>query len=452
MLFNAASFYFAFSFCRVMNSQRLALFAFAALAVAGCRTRPEQRAAMDSYQEELRRYEQIIYDLEYQNEILTQQNERLKGRTATGGTGADSRNNDPPSLIRPPRPSVPAARPNAAPAPLDPAGDDIDLSPPIIEEDLTPDRPPVGSTNQKPESPPVLKKQPTAEPETPAEMPAEAPLEGPTETPVESPDEPPMGPTSILLPPRQSKSPLPAELQPEELQPEEPQPEEPMPVIDTLPAPVSPHKPLPELLPAPDDKKVSALFIDPQHTRGLDLDRLSGDDGVRVVIEPRNRAGQFVPAAGKVSVVLLDPARQGEAARLGRWEFDADVVNYQLRLSGTRNIPLELPWTGAKPQSSRLTMFVRWETAEGNQVEASREVNVLLPGQVSSRWTPRPAQRRGPLTRQWEVAQAEQAELAAPRGVSPVGFTDEAAASNAATSSVPSAAAGEPLPEWQPHR
>src|SRR5689334_22367585 len=63
-----------------MNSHRLAIVAFAALAVAGCRARPEQRAVMDTYQEELRRYEGIIYDLEYQNNVLCMENERLKKR------------------------------------------------------------------------------------------------------------------------------------------------------------------------------------------------------------------------------------------------------------------------------------------------------------------------------------------------------------------------------------
>jgi hypothetical protein len=430
MLFNPAHFISPAPIAS-MNSHRLVLITFAVLVVAGCRTRPEQRAVMDSYTEELRRYEGIIYDLEYDNEILSQENERLKQRLAEPNARRRGDVDTVPDL-RPPRvSSPPSSRSDSGPSSIP---DGIDLSPPVIEADPTPDLPPAlsPSTTKKPEAPAILPEQdsPDSEPMPEAEP---APEE------MESPDEgAEKESTSILVPPKRPPNGNPGIVPPKLQQPSE-----------ALPAPVSPtpanKSSAPELLPEPEDKKVSALYIDPHHTRGLDLDRQSGDDGLRVVIEPRNSTGQFVPTTGKVSVVVLDPSRPGEAARLGRWEFDADVVRYQLRLSGKRNIPLELPWTGPKPQSSKVTMFVRLETESGEQVEASRDVNVLLPGQISSRWTPRPAQRRGSLSKQVEVAQGQKPK---PREVAPVSYADEAQAQSKADA----ATASQSPPEWKPYR
>jgi len=406
MLFNAAYFSTRAGYHCVMTSHRLAILAFAALAVAGCRTRPEQRAVMDSYQEELRRYEGIIYDLEYDNEILCLENDRLKSRLARLEVAAPDRVDEGPRIFTPRRDTRPSPRGDS---PRSSTTDDMDLSPPVIERDPTPDRPP--STINKPVSP-------EADPSAPAE---------PTPGPVlneDSPDEPPSVPESIIVP----KSIVPKS---------SPKPSKPPSPTEALPAPIQPRPSTkvrtPELLPATDDKKVSQLYIDPRHTRGVDVDQQGGDDALHVVIEPRNAHGEFIPEVGNVSVVLLDPARQGEAARVGRWDFNADMVRYQLTLSGKRNIPLQLPWSDQKPQNSRLQMFVRMEIADGQKVEASREVNILLPGQISSRWTPRPPQRRGPLTRQMEIANDQQSNVA------PASHEEEA----------PETAE---LPEWTPYR
>ena len=59
-----------------MRLPLLAAALFAAVFAAGCRTRPEQRAMFESYQEEARRLEARIYDLEYDNMVDTKFVER----------------------------------------------------------------------------------------------------------------------------------------------------------------------------------------------------------------------------------------------------------------------------------------------------------------------------------------------------------------------------------------
>ncbi|MEX2176789.1 MAG: hypothetical protein WD872_20650 [Pirellulaceae bacterium] len=68
-----------------------------------------------------------------------------------------------------------------------------------------------------------------------------------------------------------------------------------------LPAPTVKEPPLakplsPEALPTPPaDNKVTHLFLNPVLTGGSDLDGQPGDDGLSVVVEPRNSADQYLP-------------------------------------------------------------------------------------------------------------------------------------------------------------
>jgi hypothetical protein len=211
----------------------------------------------DSYQDELRRYEGIIYDLEYQNQILCDENERLKKRLDNAALGKPEKTDEGPRLF--PRIS-PRAGSSTKP---DDSMPDIDLSPPNIEHGPTsePSRSTPGST-KKPvtpeDEPPVEHTQPNPEESTrpkPAvetlpkkvePLPKKAePLPdidappGSRPSPLDMSDEPPPKVPSILRPPGNKT-----------------------PTSETLPAPrpTSTRPRVPELLPAPDDKKGAAIF------------------------------------------------------------------------------------------------------------------------------------------------------------------------------------------------
>jgi hypothetical protein len=159
-----------------------------------------------------------------------------------------------------------------------------------------------------------------------------------------------------------------------------------------LPAP--PAKPIEQSEPEPVDPKVTHIFLNPLLTGGDDFDRQPGDDGLSILLEPRNKADKYVPAAGAVSVVVLDPSKQGDAARVARWDFDLATTKQKLqRVAPARGIHLQMPWPAKAPASNKLQLFVRYETADGRKLQAEREIFVTLPGQYSHRWTPRPPDR-----------------------------------------------------------
>jgi hypothetical protein len=175
-----------------------------------------------------------------------------------------------------------------------------------------------------------------------------------------------------------------------------------MPPGDLIPRPPRPDaEPNP---PAPSSKEFPSAqeeLIDPRITHirlnslatgGADLDNQPGDDGVSLLIEPRNAADQHVPIAGPVSVVVLDPAKQDEAARVARWDFSVhEVREFMGETSLSKGIRFQLPWPHARPEATRLHLYVRYTTPEGAQLEADREIFVETAGRISTRWTPHAA-------------------------------------------------------------
>jgi hypothetical protein len=108
-----------------------------------------------------------------------------------------------------------------------------------------------------------------------------------------------------------------------------------------------------------------------------DLCRANDRDGLRVVIEPRDRSDRRVDAPGEVSVVLIDPALvpQGSKvcppeSRIARWTFPADAVASMFRnIGGANVIYIESPWPDKAPEQRKLRLFVRYTTRDGRKLE-----------------------------------------------------------------------------------
>jgi hypothetical protein len=141
-------------------------------------------------------------------------------------------------------------------------------------------------------------------------------------------------------------------------------------------------------------------------TAGYNDDGQPGDDGIRVVVEPRSADQKILAAAAKISVVLMDPLLQGNASRIGRWDFTAEQAAASYAKSDdSEGLHLELPWYQTVPEHGELLLFVRYHTADGRKLDADRQVTIALrpveqrtlPGQMRPQYTsqPQPAMRRG---------------------------------------------------------
>jgi len=130
-----------------------------------------------------------------------------------------------------------------------------------------------------------------------------------------------------------------------------------------------------------DSAAVARITLNRTLTGGFDLGDPPGDDGLAVVVEPRDARGKLVPAAGPISVALVDPGLAQSAARVAQWDLTAgQVAALYRRIPEGEGFFLRLAWPSARPVHSRLHLFVRYTTRDGRQLEARRELDVALPG------------------------------------------------------------------------
>jgi hypothetical protein len=127
------------------------------------------------------------------------------------------------------------------------------------------------------------------------------------------------------------------------------------------------------------DLKVARIVLNSRLTGGYDFDGRPGDEGLLLVVEPQNAAGQYLPLPGQLEVEVTDPSRGGSEARLARWEFDASETVRAVKKSLLgRGIHLQLPWPGALPRSETLLVSVRYTPPTGESFAARREIRVDL--------------------------------------------------------------------------
>ena len=368
---------------------RLILLVAVAITVAtGCQTSPRINRHIETLNGEKRILEDELYELEYDYEDALEELEQLRSENAR---------------LHQRLGTLPDARPSSAPRRSESnkksSSSGPDLAPPMIDEGLL------------------------------------------TEPKIEIPDQPP---GQRNLPAPRSSSPAPA-----------------VPMTFRPPAPPDPADVIKLALDPPGlattqkrqnisssdqasmdigDPRVTHLYVNPLLTGGSDFDHQPGDDGVVIALEPRNQNNGFVPLAGPISVVLVDPTRDDGSARVARWDLEAQDTQQAIQASNSlQGIQLRLPWPDGIPDNSRLQLFVRYVTVDGRQLEASRDIFVTLPGQYSQRWTPRSSGRT-------TMSDARQSQ-----DVQPVGHVEEIQSTHEPTIS-PSDSTSENAPSWQPLR
>jgi hypothetical protein len=123
------------------------------------------------------------------------------------------------------------------------------------------------------------------------------------------------------------------------------------------------------------------LVINKRLTGGLDRDGHGGDEGLLVVFELRDAAGHLAHWPGRVSVVALDPALEGAAARVARWDITPDELpaHYLNTMIG-RGLQFELPWPSRPPAHRELVLFVRFTGQDGQKLTSDTKISVRPPG------------------------------------------------------------------------
>lgn len=138
------------------------------------------------------------------------------------------------------------------------------------------------------------------------------------------------------------------------------------------------------------DTRVVELAFHSSLSRAANFDDELDDDGLYLLLQPKNESGQVVPIAADLSVVVLDPARTGKSARISRRDYSANEVKSKLQLSGKhQGIHLTMPWNGPDPEADRVIVFARYTFPDGRQVIGEKTIFVSSEGGLRTVWAPR---------------------------------------------------------------
>ena len=157
---------------------------------------------------------------------------------------------------------------------------------------------------------------------------------------------------------------------------------------DELPPPSGPSLE-PRLIPSADGGdpgRVSRITLNRTQTKGYNADEFPGDEGVSVLVEPRDANGAVLRAAGKLSIVVLDPTLSGNAARVARWNFtEEDAATHHQ--SGNDALRFDLRWPEQLPKNPNLKLYVRFTRADGQKFDAEQDLRITVPPRTAADWT-----------------------------------------------------------------
>lgn len=209
-------------------------------------------------------------------------------------------------------------------------------------------------------------------------------------------DEPPTSPLTPAprrrYPPVQPVPPRADDLQPEDIDLGEPLP----PGGETDDAELPPGQiPTPEsarLLAPPVPESVSIhTGLSGRHHHDSD----GVEDGLFLVLSVADAAGNPIRCEEAISVVVLDPERSGEEARLGRWNFSAEEVAAYFREHPLPSIQLPILWREKQPSGESMAIFVRVMTDADQPLETDMLLELKAGG--SPQWAPRGLEGRAAL-------------------------------------------------------
>ena len=122
---------------------------------------------------------------------------------------------------------------------------------------------------------------------------------------------------------------------------------------------------------------------------GLDADGKPGDEGVLVVVEPRDSEGRLVHATGQLSVMVRDALKTGRDAQLARWDFEAGELSHYWRKSMlAEGYVFELPWPSKPPEGARLQLWARLVADDGEKYLTQLDVELDATASAASAVSP----------------------------------------------------------------
>lgn len=115
-------------------------------------------------------------------------------------------------------------------------------------------------------------------------------------------------------------------------------------------------------------------------TGGFDDDPLQcGDEGLQVLLEPRDCDDQSVKAPGSLRLEVYEITQQGLKVPLSSWDFPPAELRrtWDTPVFGGPAYRITVPWK-SWPATEKLRVVARFTTLDGQQFEADKDVSIRL--------------------------------------------------------------------------
>lgn len=115
---------------------------------------------------------------------------------------------------------------------------------------------------------------------------------------------------------------------------------------------------------------------------GVDKDQISGDDAVVVYLQPVDRHGHVIKAAGEVTIQLYDLANPPEENLIGEYHWTVEELGktWAGGFLGSSQFSLTCPWTSGPPDHELITIRVIFtDYLTGRTFTAQKTTKVQLP-------------------------------------------------------------------------
>ena len=114
-------------------------------------------------------------------------------------------------------------------------------------------------------------------------------------------------------------------------------------------------------------------------TAPIDEDRLPGDEGIQVVLEPRDADGKLQRAPAPGSVTILEVDSQGLKSPIGTWDYTPEQMRSSWKQGLlTSGFVLNCLWQ-ASPKSDRVKILASFTMEDGRRFEAEKDLAIKPP-------------------------------------------------------------------------
>ncbi|MCC6509433.1 MAG: hypothetical protein IT423_10015 [Pirellulaceae bacterium] len=140
----------------------------------------------------------------------------------------------------------------------------------------------------------------------------------------------------------------------------------------------------------PTDSRIVEMKFHPSLCRAMSNDQSGRDEGLYLVLQPLNEAGEFVPLPADLMVIALDLSREEKQASIGRWTFSSSEVKSKIQpIGSSQGIHVSLPLSGPTPQCDRVLVFVYYTLSDGRRIVAEHELLLNNFHRQNTVWVPR---------------------------------------------------------------